>query len=78
MSKQHHYDLVAIVIGLLFCSLMVSAQTTTASVAGTVRDETRAVLPGVEITVLNPATGASRTAVSGDSGEYLVTNLPPR
>ncbi len=71
------HELVAIVIGLLFCSLMVSAQTTTASVAGTVRDETRAVLPGVEITVLNPATGASRTAVSGDSGEYLVTNLPP-
>ena len=53
------------------------AQTTTGRITGTVGDQTGAVIPGVEITVRNPATGLSRTVISNDSGTYAVPLLPP-
>ncbi len=69
-------------VWVLFSALLVlsisgaAAQTTTASLGGTVMDETQAVLPGVELTVTNVDNGATRTALSGDEGGYLVRNLP--
>ncbi|MDA2935204.1 carboxypeptidase regulatory-like domain-containing protein, partial [Acidobacteria bacterium AH-259-D05] len=63
---------------LVVCSISwAAAQVTTASLAGTIMDETQAVIPGVEITVTNLDTNATRTALSGDSGEYLVSDLAP-
>ncbi|MCH8820248.1 MAG: hypothetical protein IIB03_08015, partial [Acidobacteria bacterium] len=49
--------LAASVTVLLLCISPVAAQVTTATILGTVSDETGAVLPGVEITVLNQDTG---------------------
>lgn len=57
--------------GLLF------AQATTGSISGTVTDESKAVMPGVAITVTNPETGLSRTQVTDEDGRYRVLNLPP-
>jgi len=51
------------------------AQTTTGTILGTVSDETGGVLPGVEITLTNTDTGASRTVVSDDEGRYRSPNL---
>ena len=48
----------------------------TAQLSGTVRDESGAVLPGVTVTVTQTDTGLVRTAVSDDTGGYLLTNLP--
>src|SRR6266446_3328680 len=48
----------------------------TAQIAGTVRDQTGAVLPGVEITVTQTDTGATRGAVSNETGSYVLSNLP--
>jgi len=48
----------------------------TAQIAGTVRDQTGAVLPGVEITVTQTDTGATRSAVSNETGSYVLSNLP--
>ena len=48
----------------------------TASINGTVRDESGAVLPGVTITVTQTDTGQVRTAVSNDTGSYSLPNLP--
>src|SRR5687767_15948062 len=48
----------------------------TAQMSGTVRDESGAVLPGVTVTVTQTNTGLVRTAVSDESGGYLLTNLP--
>src|SRR5438034_3632637 len=56
--------------------LMVTAQGTTAQISGTVKDQTGAVLPGVEITVTQTATGAKRTAVSNETGNYVLASLP--
>jgi hypothetical protein len=48
------------------------------AIAGTVRDASGAVLPGVTIEVTSPALiEKARTAVTDGSGQYAVVNLPP-
>ena len=48
----------------------------TAQLSGTVRDESGAVLPGVTVTATQTDTGLVRTAVTDDTGGYLLPNLP--
>ena len=48
----------------------------TAQVSGTVTDQSGAVLPGVEVTVRQTDTGLTRTAVTNETGSYVLTNLP--
>src|SRR5207302_8690305 len=48
----------------------------TAQIAGTARDQSGAVLPGVEVTVTQTETGATRTAVTNETGSYVLSNLP--
>ena len=45
-------------------------------IAGTVRDDQSAVLPGVTVEATSPALIGVRTAVSDDLGQYRITNLP--
>jgi len=69
---------VAIALALLAVApAYLAAQTgATAQIGGTVKDERGAVLPGVDITVTQTATGAARRAVSDAAGAYVLTNLP--
>jgi hypothetical protein len=53
------------------------ARVTGADLAGTVLDESGAVLPGAAIRVVNVDTNLARTAVSDQRGRYLVAALPP-
>jgi outer membrane receptor protein involved in Fe transport len=62
------------IVLLLTASQPLMAQTT-ATVSGTVRDETGGVLPGAEIVVTNSETGVSRTTPADAQGRYRVTNL---
>src|SRR5947207_7512390 len=48
----------------------------TAQISGTAKDQTGAVLPGVEITATHTGTGIARTAVTNESGSYVLPNLP--
>src|SRR5437016_4142335 len=48
----------------------------TAQISGTVKDQSGAVLPGVEITVTQTATGAKRSAVTNETGNYVLASLP--
>jgi len=48
----------------------------TASISGTARDESGAVLPGVTITVTQTETGLTRTTASNETGSYSLPNLP--
>src|SRR5882672_12658679 len=66
----------AIVLGL-GSAANATAQITTATLSGTVRDETGASLPGVTLTVRNVATGVTRTATTDSEGRYLVSALNP-
>src|SRR5919197_1041639 len=48
----------------------------TAQITGTVKDQTGAVLPGVEVTATQTDTGIARTAVTNETGSYVLPNLP--
>jgi len=48
----------------------------TATISGTVRDQSGGVLPGVTITVTQQDTGLTRTTVSNETGSYVLPNLP--
>lgn len=75
------------VVRTLGCLLLIAAslalqsyvwgQGTTATILGTVKDQSGAVLPGATVTATNLDNGLSRTAVSGSRGEYRLINLPP-
>jgi hypothetical protein len=54
----------------------VRAQSFRASLVGTVRDESGAILPGVSITITNLGTSLQRTAITNERGDYLVSELP--
>ena len=53
------------------------AQSTTATIAGTVTDESAAVLPNAQIAVTNTATGVKRSVSTDAAGRYIVSQLPP-
>src|ERR1041385_4868965 len=63
-----------LVLSLVTCAA-VWAQAT-AQINGTVRDQSGAVLPGVEITATQTATGVARTSVTNETGSYVLPNLP--
>ena len=69
---------VAILLAVMFIGAtgVVQAQGLTA-VTGTVKDQTGAVIPGVEITVTNAATGTARVVISNEAGVYLANQLAP-
>ena len=54
----------------------ISAQVTTATLYGVVRDSTASSLPGALVSVTNQGTGFSREAVTDTSGEFALTALP--
>src|SRR5499427_1661475 len=67
------------VAGSLSCLLFLGATLwaqATAQISGTVRDASGAVIPVVEIKVTQTATGAVRTAISNENGQYVFANLP--
>jgi hypothetical protein len=68
---------------LLAAGLVVSlahdglAQITTATISGTVQDETGAVLPGVALAVKNVGTSLTRSTMTDDNGYFTMPGLPP-
>jgi hypothetical protein len=52
-----------------------SAQVTTGTVRGVVKDQAGAVIPGASVTITDPNTKNSQTAQSGSGGEYQFNNL---
>ena len=62
-----------LVLGCLSCvSLWAQA---TAQISGAARDQSGAVLPGVEITVTQTDTGINRSTVTNETGSYVLPNL---
>ena len=62
------------------CVLLILATTglwaqATAQISGTVRDQSSAVLPGVEVTATQTDTGIARSAVTNETGSYVLSNL---
>src|ERR1700761_778232 len=53
------------------------AQVETGQIAGTVTDQSGAVVAGATITITNTATNAERTAKTSESGTYQIISLEP-
>lgn len=64
---------------VLMCLLAgaLAAQTTTASITGTVTDPSGAVVPNVKVIATNSATNIAYTATTNESGVYNILFLPP-
>jgi len=62
---------------LLASAAVAIAQTSNASIVGTVTDPSGAAIPGATITVTNTATGISRTVTTSEVGTYRVYPLNP-
>ena len=70
--------LLGVLLTIAFIALtgtMVWGQST-AQISGTARDQSGAVLPGVEITLAQTNTGLVRMVVTNETGSYVLPNLP--
>src|ERR1051325_3264181 len=52
-------------------------QTTNATLGGTVSDATGALMPGVQVTATNNATGIVNTVITNEAGAYQFASLQP-
>ena len=68
----------SVLVGILVAALTCTAvwAQSTAQVSGTVKDQTGAVLPGVDVTATQTDTGLKRSAVTDETGSYILPNLP--
>jgi hypothetical protein len=75
-TKLKHVSLY--LIGILLVSGLSCAAAwaqATAQISGTVKDQSGAVLPGVEVTATQTATGLARSTVTNENGVYVLPNL---
>ncbi|MGC8549125.1 MAG: TonB-dependent receptor domain-containing protein [Acidobacteriaceae bacterium] len=61
---------------VLLLALPAQAQLDRGTITGTITDSTGAVIPGVSVVALNPATGQKYTSVTNAAGIYNLLNLP--
>ncbi len=74
------WSFVSVIGGLVIClalSTAASGQVAGGNLSGTVKDPSGGVVPNVSVTVLNPATGVSRSLTTNESGFYSAPNLVP-
>src|SRR5690242_8588138 len=67
---------IGIVVLIAAISLSLEAQIITGTIQGFVSDQSGAVVPGVTVLVKNLDTNQVRTAVTNESGNYLIPLLP--
>ena len=78
MAKKHRNTLIGLIslcLLLIISGPVYGQGLTTGSIAGTAKDTTGGVLPGVTITLTQTETGRVRTTLTGDEGRYLATAL---
>src|SRR5262245_42851495 len=63
------------VLVALFLSCTQMWAQATAQISGTVKDQSGAVLPGVEVTATQTDTGIARSVVTNETGSYVLPNL---
>src|SRR5438874_1882577 len=73
MKRTVFVSTIVLFISLIACA-SVWAQAT-AQISGTARDQSGAVLPGVEVTATQTETGIARNAVTNETGFFLLPNL---
>src|SRR5260370_7848773 len=77
MTRRIYVCPFAAFVGLLALSLVVQAQTASATLGGTMLDESSAVIPDARITVVNLDTGRRRETAADAQGRFAVPFLSP-
>jgi hypothetical protein len=68
----------AVAIGLVCAAAFIHSQNTTScAIAGTVTDASGAVVPAVQVTVTNQATGVAKVVTTDNSGYFIADTLLP-
>jgi hypothetical protein len=76
-SSSRRAVCVVVFLFSMFASVStLSAQSNSGIVSGTVTDPIGAVLPGAVVSISNPVSGYSRSAVTDSAGHFQFTNLP--
>ena len=78
-SVVKHVKIWSWVAGLFLCLLVASstlAQLPTATILGTVKDASGAVVPGANVTARNIDTGSTRTVPTEGDGSYRLSAMP--
>ena len=65
------------IVLLVVATLALHAQTTNGRILGTVHDQTGAAIPNATVSVTDTQRSLSRQVVTDESGEFVVTALPP-
>jgi hypothetical protein len=68
------YLSIALLVSVCLCTNVWSQAT--AQISGRVTDPTGALIPGVEVTATQTDTNLNRTAVTNETGSYVLPNLP--
>src|SRR6478672_10939565 len=77
MSRRGEaYFAAGVLLGFL-CGGNALSQISQASLQGSVKDNTGALVPGATVTVKEKGTGMTRSVTTGASGEYAIPNLNP-
>ena len=74
--KARGYVLILCLLASIF-SVALWAQVENGQLAGTVTDQSGAVVPGATVTAKNLGTGATRTTTTAGNGTYSIPSLPP-
>ena len=74
---MHKLHLTTMLILAPCCALVMSAQSTTSSLTGTVTDSSGAIVGNAAITLKNTATGITYPTKTDSQGIYRVSQLPP-
>src|SRR5947209_294990 len=72
-SLHAHYA----VLTLLFLPVLVTAQSQNAELTGSISDPSGGLVPGVQVTLTNVATGERRATVTNEAGLYTIPLLQP-
>lgn len=75
MKIPNYRHVLVALLALALAAGSAAAQITTATITGSVKDESGAILPGVSVTVKNVDTGITRNVITDDSGNYEASNL---
>src|SRR5438876_12000482 len=67
---------IVVTVCFLLCATAWPQAVTVAQINGSVKDQSEALLPGVEIKVTQTETGYTRTVVTDETGRYTIPNLP--
>jgi hypothetical protein len=73
MNRILNVSLGCLLISFLSCTALFAQST--AQISGNVKDQTGAVLPGADVSVTQTDTGINRTAVTDETGSFVLPNL---